>query len=50
MSDDYESLGMENIGTSSYEILQLNKKSLKYYNTHNKKWAKDHGIKGIVID
>ena len=26
VSDDYESLDMENIGTSSYEILQLNKK------------------------
>ena len=50
VSDDYESLDMENIGTSSYEILQLNKKCLKYCNTHNNKWTKEHGIKGIMTD
>ena len=50
VSDDYETLDMENTGTSSYEILQLKKKSLKYYNTHDNKWTKDHGIKGIMID
>ena len=48
--DDYESLDMENIGTSSYEILQLNKKSLKYYNTDNNKWTKDHGVEGIMTN
>ena len=50
VSDDYESLDMENIGTSSYEILHLNKTSLKYCNMGNNKWTKDHGIKGIIID
>ena len=50
VSDDCESLDMENIRPSSYEILQLNKTSLKYYNTGNNKWTQDHGIKGILID
>ena len=50
VSDDYESLDMETIRPSSYEILQLNKKSLEYYNMPNNKWTKDHGIKGIIID
>ena len=61
MSDDYESLDMENIGTSTYERLQLNSKDLKYYNETfelnaeendkgNKKCTKDHGIEGIMIN
>ena len=52
---------MENIGTSTYERLQLNNKDLKYYNETfelnaeendkgNKKCTKDHGIEGIMIN
>ena len=50
VSDDYESLDMKNIETSSYEILQLNKRSLKYYNTESQKCTKDHGVEGIMIN
>ena len=61
MSDDYESLDMENIGTSTYERLQLSNKDLKYYNEtfelnaeendkDNKKCTKGHGIEGIMIN
>ena len=50
VSDDYESLDMKNIETSSYEILQLNKRSLKYYNTENQKCTKDHRVEGIMIN
>ena len=61
MSDDYERLDMESIGTSTYERLQLNKKDLKYYNEtfvlnaeenekDNNKCTKDHDIEGIMIN
>ena len=60
MSDDYESLDKENIGTSTYERLQLNNKDMNYYNEgfvlntlkndkENNKCAKDQGDKGILI-
>ena len=60
VSDDYESLDMENIGTSTYERLQLNNKDMKYYNEifvlnalkndkENNTCAKDHGVEGIII-
>lgn len=59
MSDDYESLDKENIGTSSYERLQLNYKDMNYYNEvfvlntlkndkENSKCAKHHGVEGIT--
>ena len=59
MSDDYESLDKENMGTSSYETLQLNYKDMNYYNEafvlntlkndkENNKCAKDHGVEGIT--
>ena len=59
MSDDYESLDKENIGTSSYERLQLNYKDMNYYNEafvlntlkndkENSNCAKYHGVEGIT--
>ena len=50
VTDVYESLDMENIETSNYEILQLNKRSLKYHNTDNNKCTNDHGVEGIMIN
>lgn len=59
MSDDYESLDEEIIGTSTYERLQLNCKDMNYYNEafvlntlkndkENSKCRKDHGVEGIT--
>ena len=60
MSDDYESLDKENIGTSNYQRLQLNNKDMNYDNETfmlnkkkndkaNNKCAKDYWVEGIII-
>ena len=61
MSDDYESLDMQNIGTSTYESLQLNIKDSEYYNEtfalniqendkDNNKCPKNLELEGIMIN
>ena len=59
-SDDYESLDMEKIGSSTYERLQLNSKDIIYYNEkivfnaenndkENNRYVKEHSSEGIII-
>ena len=61
VSDDYESLDMQNIGTSTYESLQLNIKDSEYYNEtfalniqendkDNNKCPKNLELEGIMIN
>ena len=59
VSDDYESLDMEKIETSTYERLQVNNKDMNSENEtsvpnalkidkENNKYAKDHRVEGII--